>query len=78
MKEYCEKRFHVHPLIAPVMNFHVFQTRVTKVAFDELSAKMVALVAKFLGFDSLQGRVAKLEKSDWKFRSQVETESAIW
>ena len=62
MKEYREKRFRGHPSIAPVVNFHVFQTRVTKVAFDELSAKMVALAAKFSGFDSLQGRVAKLEK----------------
>ena len=62
MKEYREKRFRGHPSIAPVVNFHVFQTRVTKVAFDELSAKMVALASKFSSFDSLQGRVAKLEK----------------
>mmetsp|Transcript_6937 Transcript_6937/g.10101 ORF Transcript_6937/g.10101 Transcript_6937/m.10101 type:complete len:432 (-) Transcript_6937:2302-3597(-) len=62
MKEYREKRFRGHPSIAPVVNFHVFQTSVTKVAFDELNSRMVALSSKFSAFDSLQGRVAKLEK----------------
>ena len=62
MREYREKRFRGHPSIAPVVNFHVFQTRVTKVAFDELNARLVSLANKFSGLDSLQGRVAKLEK----------------
>jgi hypothetical protein len=62
MKEFREHRFKGHPAIAPVVNFHVFRSRVTKTAFEKLSSAVTALNQRMSNFDSLQGRVAKLEK----------------
>ena len=62
MKEFREYRFKGHPAIAPVVNFHVFRSRVTKTAFEKLNAAVTALNQRMSNFDSLQGRVAKLGK----------------
>jgi hypothetical protein len=62
MREFREARFKGHPAIAPVVNFHVFRSRVTKSAFEKLNTMVTALTQKMSGLDSLQGRVAKLEK----------------
>lgn len=62
MREFREYRFKGHPAIAPVVNFHVFRSRVTKTAFEKLNTAVLALTQKMSNYDSLQGRVSKLEK----------------
>jgi hypothetical protein len=66
MKEIRDAQFRGHPSVAPIINLHVFKTRVTATAFAKVGDSIKALTKqvgdqqKFL--DKLHDRISKLEK----------------
>ncbi len=66
MKDIRDSQFRGHPSVAPIINLHVFKTRVTTTAFHKLSDSLKAFT-KQLGdnqklMDKLDDRIMKLEK----------------
>lgn len=62
MKSFTDQRFRNHPSIAPVINVHVFKTRVTKALFDKLAARMKVLETKANQLDSFNNRLRSVER----------------
>jgi hypothetical protein len=66
MKEIRDTQFRGHPSVAPIINLHVFKTRITASAFTKvgetikLLTKQISDQQKFL--DKLNDRITKLEK----------------
>lgn len=62
MQEYVDRGFRDHRSIFPVINYHLFNTSVSRAAFDKHKQAVVKLETRCNLIDSLQAKVAKLEK----------------
>lgn len=62
MQTFKDLRFSHHPIIAPVVNYHVHQTMATKDSVAKMMGQISNLTKQLSHFDSLQGQLAKLEK----------------
>jgi hypothetical protein len=62
MQSFKDLRFSHHPVIAPVVNYHVHKSMATKSSIAQLKEQIATLTKQLSHFDSLQGRVAKLKK----------------
>jgi hypothetical protein len=62
MKEFLDSRFQNHPAIAPVLNLHVFKSRITIAAHSKLQTEVKALPTKLIFLDKLNDRISMLEK----------------
>ena len=62
MQSFQDQCFCYHPSIAPVINLHVFKTRVTKMAFEKEKGQQTKLDQRCNMLDSLHTWLTKLEK----------------
>lgn len=62
MQDYVGRGFRDHQSIFPVINYHLFRSSVTKSTFDKHKQALQKLELRCNQIDSLQGKIAKLEK----------------